>query len=183
MGIPASGARWRSNRACRGNGAVTRPDPAPSCLLGLVWHQTIDQTQRSLRSNLTPAQKIPAQNAVLCIETGLAFLRIALTMTMANLLAGRIAARFGLRLPTIGGLLVGAAGCVLLSQQPLARLTRSRLARRSPDRRRRSRSYSLRSTARSAGSPRGRGLRSGWRLCEWRARDLRQPTLIEQCDL
>jgi MFS transporter, DHA2 family, methylenomycin A resistance protein len=49
------------------------------------------------------------------IETGLAFLPIALTMTIANLLAGRIAARFGLRLPIIGGLLVGTAGCALLS--------------------------------------------------------------------
>src|SRR5260370_22964325 len=66
MGIPESGARWRSNRACRGNGAVKRPDPAPSCLLGLVWHQTIDQTQRSLGPKLTPAQKIPFKNAVLC---------------------------------------------------------------------------------------------------------------------
>src|SRR5260370_28659538 len=49
------------------------------------------------------------------VETGLAFLPIALTMTMANLLAGRIAARFGLRLPIIVGLLVAAAGCALLA--------------------------------------------------------------------
>ncbi len=49
------------------------------------------------------------------VETGLAFLPIALTKTMANLLAGRIAARFGLRLPIIGGLLVAGAGCALLS--------------------------------------------------------------------
>jgi DHA2 family methylenomycin A resistance protein-like MFS transporter len=36
-------------------------------------------------------------------------------MTVANLIGGRMAARVGLRLPIIGGLLVGAAGCALLS--------------------------------------------------------------------
>jgi DHA2 family methylenomycin A resistance protein-like MFS transporter len=49
------------------------------------------------------------------VETGLAFLPFALAMTVANFIGGRIAARFGLRLPIIGGLLVGAAGCALLS--------------------------------------------------------------------
>ena len=49
------------------------------------------------------------------VETGLAFLPFALTMTVANLIGGRMAARVGLRLPIIGGLLVGAAGCALLS--------------------------------------------------------------------
>ena len=50
------------------------------------------------------------------VETGLAFLPFALAMTMANFIGGRIAASFGLRLPIIGGLLVGATGCVLLSE-------------------------------------------------------------------
>jgi DHA2 family methylenomycin A resistance protein-like MFS transporter len=46
------------------------------------------------------------------VETGLAFLPFALAMTVTNFLGGRIAARF---LPIIGGLLVGAVGCALLS--------------------------------------------------------------------
>ena len=49
------------------------------------------------------------------VETGLAFLPFALVMTVSNFIGGRVAARFGLRLPIIGGLLVGAAGCALLS--------------------------------------------------------------------
>jgi DHA2 family methylenomycin A resistance protein-like MFS transporter len=46
--------------------------------------------------------------------TGLACLPFALTVTAANIVGGRVAARTGPRLPVIGGLLVTAAGFALL---------------------------------------------------------------------
>jgi DHA2 family methylenomycin A resistance protein-like MFS transporter len=48
------------------------------------------------------------------IETGIAFLPFALMVTAANVVGGQCAARFGLRVPMVVGLLVAAVGCVLL---------------------------------------------------------------------
>jgi DHA2 family methylenomycin A resistance protein-like MFS transporter len=48
------------------------------------------------------------------VETGLAFLPFALMITAANVVGGRFVARCGLRIPIVMGLVIAAAGCVLL---------------------------------------------------------------------
>lgn len=48
------------------------------------------------------------------VATGLAFVPFALIVTLSNVLGGRVAARFGFRLPIIGGLFLAASGYALL---------------------------------------------------------------------
>jgi MFS transporter, DHA2 family, methylenomycin A resistance protein len=48
------------------------------------------------------------------VQTGLAFLPFALMITAANVVGGRFVARCGLRVPIVAGLVIAAAGCILL---------------------------------------------------------------------